>query len=582
MTKGVLLTLTALCVLMLAGSSASYAQAPSTPPPLSTLVPPTLAATSPPPTAIPPLAQSAITLICADKNKPRLRIGILYNAEPFASLNDNGEVTGFEADLGRAFAEDWGIPVGGNNAPLFRQVTRQNGVSLLRRGEIDLLMGQVIHTRELESQLDFSDPYFLNYQVALAMEGSAQNFITELGGKTVGVLVGSPAEKAVIQWQKSSGIQVAVKPLLMFDDGIRALAAGEIAALIGDRWDLDARVRGNGLRGVKLLQGALREEPYGVAMRSHDYALRMIVNRTLQRYVKSGRLGQIYDQWFPRSILAPEKRLVPTVWNNLDKDQRSPCDFPPNITVPGSSTVSRIQGSKQLKVAGLGLPDASGKYSAIDAYGKALVEEIAKRWGVSVQFVAGNAEEALASGAADLAIGLEPHWGNAETPDRVDFTAVYAIHGYRLLVVTARNINGFSDLLIGNGKNLGIFADDADAFPVAEEIGKTAGVIGFKKILIRDENEIGQYAADGTMSAVFGDSLRLVPLSGRVASYMKLLPQEYTREPISLAVIRGDSDFRAAVEQAMQELSKDGTYQRLWKEQFGIGDPQTIPIWPDS
>jgi ABC-type amino acid transport substrate-binding protein len=569
-----------LCVITMLVSGGVQAQQP---PPLSTLVPPTLFPTSPPPTAIPALAQSSLARIRKDKDNPRLMIGILYNAEPFASLNNNGEVVGFEADIARAFAQDWGIPLAGENVPsIFKQVTRQNGLALLERGEIDMLMGKVIHTRELEKRFDFSEPYFVNYQVALALGSAPENSISELGGKTVGVVYGSATEQALEQWQKASGVQVNIKRVYMFDDGIRALVAGEIAVLAGDRWELDARVRGDGLQGLKLLQGSFRSEPYAVAFRSHDYALRMLANRTLQRYVKSERLGQIYDQWFPRSILPPEQRTLPQVWNDLDKDQRTINDFPVDITVPGTATAERVQTSKTLRVAGLGSPDASGKYSAIDAFSKAMVEEMAKRWGVTAQFVGGESEEALASGAADIAIGLEPHWGNNDLPDRVDFTAVYAERSYRLLVVTARKITGFASLQIGNGKNLGIFADDEASFPIAEEIGKSAGVIGFRKILIRDENEIGQYAADGTMSAVFGDSLRLVPLSQRLSGFMTLLPQEYFSKPIAFAVQRGDSEFRAMVEQMMQEMAQDGTYQRLWKEQFGIGDPLNVLVRPES
>jgi polar amino acid transport system substrate-binding protein len=581
MTRRILLTVAGL--MLLAALLASVNAKAQGQPPLATLPVPTLFPTSVPPTPIPALAQSALARIRAEKDNPRLQIGILYNAKPFASLNLNGEVDGFEADIGRAFAQDWGIPLSGDKArPIFRQVTRQNGLVLLQRGEIDMLMGKIVHTRDLEKTFDFSDPYFVNYQVALALNSTPQNNISELGGKVVGVVSGSAAEQALEQWQKSSGTQVTVKKLLMFDDGIRALVAGEITALVGDRWELDARVRGDGLQGLKLLQGFFRAEPYAVAFRSHDYALRMLANRTLQRYAKSGRLDQIYDQWFPRSILPPEQRTIPIVWNDLDKDQRSINDFPVDITVPGTATTTRVQTTKTLKVAGLGSPDASGKYAAIDAFGKALVEELAKRWGVTVQFVPGAAEEAVASGAADMALGLEPHWGNNDLPDRVDFTSVYAIHGYRLLVVTARKIGGFADLQIGNGKNLGIFADDEGAFPIAEEVGKSAGVVGFRKILIRDDNEIGQYTADGTMTAVFGDSLRLVPLSQKLSSYMTLLPKEYTREPISLAVQRGDSDFRALVEQTVQDMAADGTYQRLWKEQFGIGDPLNVLFWPAS
>ena len=75
---------------------------------LMTLVPPTLLPTDVPPTATPPVTISALAKMRADKDHPHLSIGILYNARPFSWLDSNGQVLGFEADIGRAIAQDWG------------------------------------------------------------------------------------------------------------------------------------------------------------------------------------------------------------------------------------------------------------------------------------------------------------------------------------------------------------------------------------------------------------------------------------------------------------------------------------------
>jgi len=61
----------------------------------------------------------------------------------------------------------------------------------------------------------------------------------------------------------------------------------------------------------------------------------------------------------------------------------------------------------------------------LDAFNQAMITEMARRWGVQVQLVPdsfGKAEDVLASGAADLAIGIEPHWSSI---DRVDFCGIY-------------------------------------------------------------------------------------------------------------------------------------------------------------
>ncbi len=548
---------------------------------LATLVPPTLFPTNIPPTAPPPMIDSALKRIRADKNKPRLTIGILYNAKPFASLNETGEVIGFEADIGRALAEDWGIPTNPGTPPIFQQVTRQNGVAMLLSGQIDLLMGQVIHTRAMEQTLDFSEPIFVNHQVALTMNDNPAKDIAELGGQTVGVVIDSPAEQALAEWEKVTGVQLTVKRLALFDDGIKALDAHQIAAFVDDRWNLDAQVGGGKIANIKLLNGSFRDEPYAIAMRPHDNSLRTLVNRTLQRLAKREQFGPLFDRWFPQSILPADQRPIPVPWNGLDDDKRTIWDdnFPVDILLPTQPVQKQMETQKVIRVAGLGNPDASGKYSLLDTFDQALVTEMARRWGVTTQFMLGtsaNAEDLVASGTADLAVGLEPHWGTVE---RVDFAGIYAIHGYRLLVAVGRNISNFKDLLATN-RNLGIFTDDPSAFQKALDIAKTVNVIRLNKKDLSSEADIIPLIASGDMSVVFGDSLRLIPYAAANPNVVKLLDKEYTRQPLAFAVPRNDSDFRALVETTLQDMARDGTYQKIWKEQFGVGDPLTILYWP--
>ncbi len=543
---------------------------------LATLVPPTLFPTDSPPTATPVFTISALADILANKDHPRLTIGILYNAPPFAKLDMTGQVVGFEADLGHAIAQDWGIQ-GEQQKTLFKQVTRQTGISTLLSGGVDLLMGKVIHTRELDKLLDFSDAIFVNHEVALTLGDYPKKDISELGGATVGVVAGSPADSALIAWQKTSGVVLTVKRLPIFDDGVKALAAKTIDALIDDRWSLDVRVRGV-IAGVKLLTGSFRDEPYAIAIRAGDDNLRTLVNRTLQRLADSGRYDKLYDQ-FSASDLPKDQRVIPIPWSALSDDTRTLSDFSTDILLPKSLVIPQMAASKTVRVAGIGGSDATGKLSLLDTFDQALATEMARRWGVTAQFIpnsAGKGEDLVASGAADLAVGIEPHWG---TVDRVDFVSVYATHGYRLMIPVGRNIAGFADLL-SSTRWVGVFAGDANAFPLALKLAKSAGVISLNKLEIPTDDELIPDFRDQNITVAFGDSLRLMPIAAANPKAVTLTDKEYTKTPIAFAVPRNDSDFRALVEETLQDMAKDGTYQRLWKDQFNVGDPLPIVYWP--
>ncbi|MHB8628283.1 MAG: substrate-binding periplasmic protein [Aggregatilineales bacterium] len=545
---------------------------------LVTLVPPTLLPTNLPPTAIPQFTTSALAAIRADKDHPKLTIGILYNAPPFASLDPNGEIVGFEADIGRAIAQDWGIPTAIGSPPIFRQVTRQNGEALLLSGQIDMLMGRVIHTREMEKTLDFSDTLFVSHEVALTLADNPANSITDLAGQTVGVVIGSPAEQALAEWQKSANVRLTVEPLGMLDDGIRLLINRQIGAVIADRWTLDARVR-NVLNGVKLLNGSFRDEPYAIAIRPHDDSLRLLLDRTLQRLGANGHFDQIYKARFPESILPADQRTVPIAWNGLADDKRTINDFPTAITLPAQPVLPRMASQKTIRVAGIGSPDAKGNLSLLDGFDQALVNEMAKRWRVTVQFVPGGpaqAEDQVASGAADLAVGVEPRW---ESPDRVDFVGVYAVHGYRLMVANGRNIHSFADFFTG-GRNIGIYSDDPNAFDKAVAIAKKVGVAYLGKYPVTTDDDIVNAIASGNLSAIFGDSMRVVPYALANPKLVTVTDTEYTRNPFSFAVPLNDSDFRALVAETLQDMARDGTYQSIFKAQFNVGNPQPVVYWP--
>lgn len=552
---------------------------PTRPQPMfGTLVPPTLLPTSPPPTATPVITNSALATIRADKDHPKLTIGILYNSPPFASLSTNGEIVGFEADIGRAIAQDWGIPTAPGSPPIFRQVTSQNGKALLLGGQIDMLMGRVIHTRDMEKSLDFSDTLFVSHEVALTMADNPANSITDLAGQTIGVTIGSPAAQALAEWQKNTKISLTVKPLGMLDDGIRLLINHEISAVIDDRWTLDARVR-RVLNDVKLLNGSFRDEPYAIAIRPHDDSLRLLLDRTLQHLAANGQFDQIYKAWFPESILPANQRTIPIPWNGLADDKRTIDDFPTAITLPSQPVLPHMNAQKTIRVTGIGSPDAKGNLSMLDSFDQALVNEMAKRWGVTVQFVPGGsaqAEDQLASGAADLAVGIEPRW---EAPDRVDFVGVYAAHGYRLMVANGRNIQSFSDMFSG-GRNIGIYSDDPNAYDKAVAIAKSVGVAYLTKYPINSDDDIMNAIASGDLSAIFGDSLRVVPYALANPKLVTVTDTEYTRNPFSFAVPLNDSDFRALVAETLQDMAQDGTYQSLWKAQFNVGDPLPIVYWP--
>ena len=563
--------------------SRTSAQGDTTPIPLVTLVPPTPLPPLPTATATALPSDSALARIKArvgSNGKANVIVGIPYNIAPFAHITDTGAVEGFEADIARAIVEDWGADV------QWLQVTNANAMQLLLSGQIDFLIGKEMVTRNVQSDIEFSTPYFANRQVALALADAPQQNITDLGGQTVGVVTGSRSEEALTTWIEANGQQVTVNRYPMLDDAIRALADKQIVALVGDRWELDQRVGGGKVSGIKLLGGAFRVEPYGIAFIRYDDSLRTLIERTLQRLTKSSRLNQIYDRWFNKNDLLAEDRLLPRVWLKLEADQRGLDTFPTNIFRPAQSIIERIKSGQPLRVAGLGSPVLpSGSQSPLEGFSRAMIEEMARRWGTTVNYLPdsyGHEVDLLASGQADLGVGLIATW---DTVDRIDYAGVYAQSGYRLMARVGSGVQSFAAFSEGR-REIGVFADDPGAFATATALIKSVFpdfVEGnLKEIRLTNEQDAVDAVFNNNVRVFFGDAFRLIPIAAANTPKVVLTDTLYDPRPIGFGLPRNDADFRELIDVTLQEMVKDGTYQQLFTQTFNVGNPLTIVQWPGT
>src|SRR5690349_8779933 len=105
-----------LCLLMMTVIGQSVFSQELQQQPAPTLVPPTLVPTQDAGIFDTIPTESSVARIVRDGV---VRVGILYNEIPFGLLNIRGEVSGYDADLARSMAEQWGVEVE------FVQVTRQ-------------------------------------------------------------------------------------------------------------------------------------------------------------------------------------------------------------------------------------------------------------------------------------------------------------------------------------------------------------------------------------------------------------------------------------------------------------------------
>jgi polar amino acid transport system substrate-binding protein len=566
MKQRIRIGLTALVIsLGLIVSGASFAQQGNA---ISTLVPPTL---------IPTLDSSASDALLGESTLARVqrdgqvRVGMLYNAPPFGELNIRGEVTGYDADLARALAEAWGVTF----VPV--QVTRQTAVDMLQRGEVDMLAAALVHRRELDSQVEFTQTYYIGAQTMMVRNDDGAQQPLDLAGRRAGVVLGTSSETVVAEWQRRNRVQVAAQTYYNLDQAVAALVAGDVDAVVGSRVQLQQVAIQAGL--VRLLDTPVTAEPYALAVRRQDVNWRNLVNRTLQYLEEQGKLKEIYQTYFPGGSYPGV--IIP--WGGVGDDAPQFAQFATDVPYPAQYVIPRMRQAGVLRVAGLvDLPaDAPESERRLDALNRGLIVAMAARWGVQVQAVPGDDPVGLvASGQADIAAGLAPDWSLS---DRVDLSAPYLLHGERLMVKENTDYETFNDI---RGKWVAVFASEPGA---ADRVNALAGSVNTAVRIFtinREQDAAFHMLVDNNADVTFGDSLKLIPHLEANPDLLRMTTRVgnpdpwYSRTYAAFALPRNDIDFRILVEYTLQELAREGQWQAMLAPVMLPEDNYTFDIWP--
>ncbi|MBZ0284907.1 MAG: transporter substrate-binding domain-containing protein [Anaerolineae bacterium] len=540
--------------------------------PVPTLVPPTLVPTQDAGVSDALLSESGLARVQQDG---RVRVGLLYNAPPFGELNVRGEVAGYDADLARSMAEAWGVTF----EPV--QVTRQTALDALKVGAVDMLVASQVHRRDLDAQVEFSLTYYSGSQVMLVRQDDAAVLLADMANRRVGYVLATPSAEAIGLWQGRSGIGVTVQQYLTLDQAITALVNNEVDGVVANRIQFTVVLSQQGT--ARVLDESVGTEPLAVVVRRQDVNWRNLINKTLQYLVRKGRMQEIQQAYF--GTIYPLD-LVP-IWAGIGDDAPKPDQFPADVPYPSQYALPRIQSSGVVRVAGItdvsvDVPESERR---LDVLNRAIIEALVTLWGMQVEYIPNsvtNAVDLVASGQADLAVGIPLDWSYT---DRVDLTAPYFLHGDRLMVKKNDDYETFIDL---RGRVVGIFASEPG---VADRVNALAESVssGVRIFTINREQDAALEILDSQNAlVVFGDSLKLIPHVQTNPDLLRLSVRGnnpdpwYNRTWVGIAVPRNDIDFRLLVEYSLQELARNGTLQSLLTP---VMLPEEIPafgIWPGT
>jgi ABC-type amino acid transport substrate-binding protein len=182
---------------------------------------------------------------------------------------------------------------------------------------------------------------------------------------------------------------------------------------------------------------------------------------------------------------------------------------------------------------------------------------------VFVPVTAADRFEAITQQKADLL--CEPTTATLSRREQVDFSIPTFLDGASLMV-RADGPKSLRDLA---GQKIGVLAGTTTEESLRNTL-KEAGITG-DLVTAKTHGEGLAMLDDGKISAYFGDRSILLFLikDSKAPEKLRLADDYLSVEPYALALPRGDSDFRLAVDRALSHIYRSGEIVSIFERTFG-------------
>jgi ABC-type amino acid transport substrate-binding protein len=220
-----------------------------------------------------------------------ITIGVKYDVPPFGFQNpQTDEVEGFDVDLGRYIAEELGVQ------PKFVEAISDNRIPFLERGTVDLILSTMTINQERDTEIDFSEPYYIAQGRILVPQGSDIRGLEDLDGKRVCTALGSTYEETIRERAPDADLRLVET----YSECLELLQNESIDAISTDDVILTGMIIQDDT--LEMVGNRLTVEPYGVGIKEGDRQLKRFVDRVLRQVEEDGRWEETYQKWVGRHI----------------------------------------------------------------------------------------------------------------------------------------------------------------------------------------------------------------------------------------------------------------------------------------
>ena len=220
------------------------------------------------------------------------------NYPPFSEMASDGQMTGFDIDIGAALCEQM------KRECRFDPIDWEGLIPALQTKKIDVILASMNDTPERRQSIAFTDPYYSNPGLFVRAEGSKVEPTPEgVKGKVIGVLRASIFDTYVTDKFPDADIQRFTSQ----EDANAAAVAGRVDLLFADKIVMeDGFLRRDEGKGFEIAGETSDPEYFGagisMGVRKDDNQLREDLNAALKAIKENGAYKKVNDKYFKYDI----------------------------------------------------------------------------------------------------------------------------------------------------------------------------------------------------------------------------------------------------------------------------------------
>lgn len=260
------------------------------------------------------LAQAPSSTLDHVRSTGTLTLGYFPAARPLSYKNASGNADGYAVALCRGIAAVVKGELGLPDLSVQFVPVGADAVAAVQTGRIDLLCAPVEPTLSRRANVSFSIPAFAGGTGVLMRKDASKDFRELLEGRTTGykplwrgqpqlqainqrkfvVIAGSMAERRVKTRKQELGVNSVISTVPNLQAGLQKVSSGEADAFLADRSVLLDLARND--PSVIVVDRVFDHTMLSLAMRRGDEDFRLLVDKTLSRLYRTGKINGIYEK----------------------------------------------------------------------------------------------------------------------------------------------------------------------------------------------------------------------------------------------------------------------------------------------